>query len=63
MSVADKLRTMETLWNDLSSTPKNLDSPDWHLPDLDATQARVDSGPEQSIEWNEAKKRPRSDHR
>lgn len=53
----EKLRLMEALWSDLSLADEDFDSPSWHGVALRDTEARVASGEEQQVNWDEAKRR------
>ncbi|MCC6152172.1 MAG: addiction module protein [Candidatus Hydrogenedentes bacterium] len=55
MTVAEKLRAMETIWNDLQQVPANVPSPAWHEDVLRARETRVNEGKSQYGEWSEAK--------
>ncbi len=57
LSVAEKLRLMEALWEDLSSNPEQIDSPDWHRVELEKTSKRRSQGLERSMSLEEARKR------
>lgn len=50
---------METLWEQLSRSDDELESPDWHGAALAETAQRLAEGKEQVLEWNEAKARLR----
>jgi hypothetical protein len=56
MSLDEKLRTLEDLWESLSRDPKRYESPAWHAEELVETQRRHDLGLEASIEWSAAKR-------
>ena len=56
MSKTDKLRVMEELWTDLTKDDATYESPQWHLKELRATEARVAAGKEEFIDWEVAKK-------
>ncbi|MDO8539335.1 MAG: addiction module protein, partial [Opitutaceae bacterium] len=56
MSKVEKLRAMEELWADLTKNENRYDSPEWHLRELRATEARVIAGKEEFIDWEVAKK-------
>ncbi len=56
MSVPEKLRVMESLWEDLSRNSDALDSPDWHKAALMERKARVASGKTSYMDWERAKK-------
>jgi hypothetical protein len=52
----EKLKLMEALWEDLSRSDRDLDSPAWHADELAATEGRLGRGQEQALEWESAKK-------
>jgi hypothetical protein len=56
MSLEEKLRAMEELWESLSNDGSQLASPAWHSDALRETEHRYDAGQEQPIEWATAKR-------
>ena len=56
MTVDEKLRTMETIWQDLCRNEAAVPSPLWHRDVLEAREARVRDGREQVIDWEQAKR-------
>jgi hypothetical protein len=54
MSLADKLEAMELLWADLSTTPDQLPSPDWHRDVLLERKQLVELGQLKFQDWDEA---------
>lgn len=60
MSVEDKLRVLEQLWEDLAQTPATVPSPAWHRDMLEAREKRFTEGQERSIPWEKAKEDIRS---
>ena len=56
MTVSDKLRLMEALWQDLSADEAGLPSPDWHGRVLEERVRLVASGQEVVMDWGAAKK-------
>ncbi|MGO8676518.1 MAG: addiction module protein [Limisphaerales bacterium] len=56
---SEKLRLMETLWEDLSRPDSDYQSPAWHAKELAETERRLADGREQAIEWETAKKKLR----
>ena len=56
---SEKLRLMETLWEDLSRPDSDYQSPAWHAKELAETERRLAEGREQAIEWETAKKKLR----
>jgi hypothetical protein len=59
MSVAEKLRAMETLWADLSRDEAQIESPAWHGEVLHDREAKIKSGKETFMDWETAKKQLR----
>ncbi len=56
MTVPEKLRVMEALWEDLSRNSDALESPKWHEAALKERKARVASGRTSYLDWERAKK-------
>lgn len=56
MSLYEKLRAMEELWESSSRDEARLESPPGHKEALLETVARHDAGMEQPIEWDAAKR-------
>jgi hypothetical protein len=54
MSVEEKLRVLERVWEDLVRTPSSVPSPAWHRDVLQARE-RFTEGQERSIPWEKAK--------
>ena len=59
MSMADKLRLMETLWDDLCQDGDKVPSPAWHGELLASREARVKHGSAKFSDWEQAKTRIR----
>ena len=57
----EKLMTMEAIWDDLSATPDQIESPNWHADALKETEARATAGLEEPIDWEVAKKQLRKE--
>jgi hypothetical protein len=55
MSRADKLRTMEELWDDLTKDPGKYASPSWHFDELARTEGAIKNGLEKFTDWDKAK--------
>ena len=51
----DKLRLLESLWEDLSRDDAELESPAWHAAALAETERRLAYGQEQVLDWDQAK--------
>ena len=60
MSVADKLRALEQLWEDLCRTPEDIPSPSWHEDVLRAREKRAEEGMSHFRDWTDAKARIRN---
>jgi hypothetical protein len=56
MDIAEKLSTMELLWDDICHSAPNFDSPDWHRVLLKEREDMVDQGKDDFEEWETAKK-------
>jgi hypothetical protein len=56
---AEKLRLMETLWEELSRSDAEFESPVWHGKELAETERRLAEGKEQILDWETAKKKLR----
>jgi hypothetical protein len=61
MSVAEKLQLMEQLWDNLSANGDDLVSPSWHGEILAERDRLIQSGEEQFIDWEVAKKQLRAE--
>jgi hypothetical protein len=60
MTIAEKLRMMETLWRDLTRDEERFESPVWHGEVLRERAARVKQGKESFMDWETAKKQLRA---
>ena len=56
MTVPDKIRLMEALWQDLSGGDEVVQSPGWHADVLAERVSRAESGQDTFIDWDAAKK-------
>ena len=56
MSVEEKLRAMELLWDDLCSKAGAVSSPDWHEAVLAQREAAVERGEDKFADWDAAKR-------
>jgi hypothetical protein len=52
---SEKLKLMETLWEELSRPDDEFESPAWHAKELAATERRLAEGREQVLDWDTAK--------
>lgn len=50
MSIEDKIRTMETSWDDLCQTAESMPSPFWHKDVLDEREKAIENGSEDFID-------------
>jgi hypothetical protein len=55
MSVPEKMELLQAVWDDLSESEAELQSPGWHGDVLREREERVQSGQEQFIDWEVAK--------
>jgi hypothetical protein len=63
MTTPDKLRLMEALWRNLSTTAEEIVSPQWHGEVLAERDRLIESGEETFIDWETAKKQLREELR
>lgn len=61
MTTPDKLRLMEALWQNLSTTASEVTSPEWHGEILAERDRLTASGEEAFIDWEIAKKQLRQE--
>ncbi len=59
ISGKEKLRTLEELWDSITREGERYESPTGHEQELKATEARVESGTEQPMDWAAAKRKLR----
>lgn len=59
MTIEDKMRTMEDLWDDLCRHSEQMQSPDWHHEVLADREQSICVGEAAFEEWGVAKKRIR----
>ena len=57
MSLAQKLQTMELLWQSLATCPERVESPQWHKPVLESRLAKVEAGKGKFLTIDQLKKR------
>lgn len=55
MSTADKLQTMETLWEELCHKAEDIGIPQWHYEVLAAREEDIQAGKECFTDWEVAK--------
>jgi len=61
MSIEEKIRTMETIWDDLCRKADSISSPSWHEEVLTEREERIKKGGEEFIDWSTAKKNIRNE--
>lgn len=57
MTVVEKLRVLEALWDDLSRHEEELEPPAWHLELLRERKRQEEAGEATYSDWEEAKER------
>lgn len=56
MSIKEKLRLMELIWQDISSDEKQISVPESHIEELERRAEMVREGKAEFIDWEQAKK-------
>ncbi len=56
MTAREKLRAIETIWENLARNERQVPSPDWHFDELKAHAQRRKTGKEKVLDWEVAKK-------
>ena len=59
MTTKDKIRAMESLWDDLCKNADMVASPSWHKDILSQREKSVSKGKEKINDWNKEKDRIR----
>ena len=57
MSIEDKIRTMEDIWEDLIKRADSISSPDWHKSVLEQREKSIKGGKDSFLDWDAAKKK------
>ena len=55
MTVAEKMETMEAIWQSLSADSAAIESPVWHAEELREREREIESGEAKFIDWEQAK--------
>jgi hypothetical protein len=55
MSIKEKIRAMEIIWDDLCQNADNISSPTWHKDILAEREELLKNGNAEFTDWNEAK--------
>ena len=61
MTVEEKLRLMEDIWEDLSRVESDVPSPKWHGEVLEERDRKIASGTESFVDWETAKRKLREE--
>jgi hypothetical protein len=56
MTIDEKLRALQEIWEDLCHTSEDIPSPAWHADVLAAREERVRQGKSEFVDWTEAKR-------
>jgi hypothetical protein len=56
MTLEEKLRAMEALWDDLCRREQDVPVPQWHKDLLDERERLIEQGKARFIDWETAKK-------
>ncbi len=56
LSRAEKLRMMESLWDDLARDTSTLPPPEWHADELKKTELAHAAGEAEFVDWESAKR-------
>jgi len=56
MTIEEKIRAMEKIWDDLCKKADSLSSPSWHKDVLHQREEKIKNGEDQFMDWEKAKK-------
>ncbi len=56
MTTEDKIKTMETIWDDLCKRADSISSPSWHEKVLLDREEGIKNGNNEFVDWDKAKK-------
>jgi hypothetical protein len=56
MSIEEKIRAMETIWDDLCKKADSISSPAWHKHVLDEREEQIKNGDAEFMDWDNVKK-------
>jgi hypothetical protein len=56
MSIEEKIRAMEIIWDDLCKKADSISAPAWHKDVLIEREDQIKNGNAEFMDWNEAKK-------
>ena len=57
MTISEKLRFMEELWDDLRTRAENVPVPQWHKDLLDERERLIETGEAKFSDWETARER------
>jgi len=57
MTIEEKIRTMENLWDDLCRCADTIPSPSWHEKVLKLREKAIEEGREKFVDWDIEKDR------
>lgn len=60
MTIPEKLRAMEDIWDDLCHMDEAIPSPEWHGEVLQAREQQIQAGKAKFVDLDEAKRRVRN---
>lgn len=60
MTLSEKFRTIETIWDDICHSSEDFSSPSWHEDVLKEREAKLSNGEDQLIDWSDAKAKLRA---
>ena len=60
MSIEEKIRTMETIWDDLCKKAESISSPTWHKEVLSEREEQLQNDNDGFMDWNKAKEHIRN---
>ena len=55
MTIEEKLKVMEALWDDICRSAPDFFSPSWHGNILEEREQKLRDGDDRFIDWNQAK--------
>ena len=62
LSPAEKLQLVQDLWDDIAATPEDIPVHDWQIAELERRRANLQKHPATGLDWDEVKRRIRSQY-
>jgi putative addiction module component (TIGR02574 family) len=59
LSIADRMRLVEEIWDSIANESNTVDVPDWHKQIIEERLAECGANPENQISWDDARLRIR----